>query len=124
MKKEKVVFDNGNVRIYEYKSCVIVEKYNEFEVSGELQKIICETIVKNFGLNNPSIVYKKSSYSMSMEAQLYLLEFMKKYKGKIAYVSLTDSSALISNMASKTYMKDKVVGVFDNLDIAVKNVLQ
>ncbi|WP_144391860.1 hypothetical protein [Pleionea sediminis] len=113
-------YDDGFVKIYPYKSAVVVEKYKETEISGTQQQDICDHISSQYGLSRVGIVLKTVSYSMSMDAMLCLRQFMTTYKGPFAYVIPTfdKEKRSATNYSSSTYLKGKDVRTFSSLEVA------
>lgn len=114
------ILDTGKFKIYpEHGSYIVVEFYNESEISAEY----IEPVQEYFDEINTRVaimIIRRSHYSLSPEIQALLFQVSKNYFHAVAYVDKEIIHKKMTELAESTYLQDIPVRSFPDKESAAE----
>lgn len=109
-------FDNGKIRLWSYKGIPVVEPYTEEEITLEDCQWIAQIGVEYY--NSPYLINrKKTEYSVSPDAQVFLMEIAGAAE-KCAYVVDNQEQFRLAEMAAGTFWSELKTQTFYEMEQA------
>ncbi|BFM13976.1 hypothetical protein R50073_01590 [Maricurvus nonylphenolicus] len=109
-------FDNGKIRLWSYKGVPVVEPYTNGEITLEDCHWIAQIGVEHF--DSPYLINrKKTDYSVSPEAQVFLMEIAGSAE-KCAYVVDNQEQFRLAEMAAQTFWSELKTQTFFDMEQA------
>jgi hypothetical protein len=99
----EILFDNGRIRMEEYRGVLYCDAYMEDEFTNDDVQTIIDEIIRSFGGKADIILKKTGRYSVSSEAQIRLTWGVKEFRNFV-YVVDTQIKKNSAGYAASTYM--------------------